>query len=106
MVSGDIVALLREIVDGLTVSKDEVDVRRDALLTINEVCKLIKCGDDTLRKMIKKGAFPSPINVAGQKRWPTSLINQHIINSNKELAEKQDISDELMAEIKKSRGKA
>ncbi len=105
MLASDIIALLHDLVDSLTASKDEVDVRKDSLLTFNDVCELVKCGDDTLRKMIKKGAFPEPLIIAGQKRWPTSLINQHIINSNPALVEKQQASDSLMAEIRKVRGK-
>ena len=89
----DFSALLATILQKLT-ECDGVDVRHDQLYSRKQVMKLLDISRFTLDKVLASGDFPKPIKVAGQDRWPSSLINRHIRQNNTQL--KQD--EELMAE--------
>ncbi len=65
------------------------DIKRDEMLTMDEVCQRLKIHRNTLVGWLKKGSFPEPIDVSGQKRWPTSMINARIYEDNPHLREKE-----------------
>ena len=73
------------------------DIKRDEMLTMDEVCHRLKVHRNTLTGWIKKGAFPEPLNIAGQQRWSTSLINSRIYEDNPQLREREN----LMAQARK-----
>ncbi|MBO9497788.1 helix-turn-helix domain-containing protein, partial [Thalassotalea sp. G20_0] len=65
------------------------DIKRDEMLTMDEVCHRLKIHRNTLRGWLKKGSFPAPIDVSGQQRWPTSMINARIYEDNPHLREQE-----------------
>ena len=83
----------------LLTSNNDVDIRLDEFLTRDDVCDRLKITRETLRKRIRSGEFPEAVTVAGQERWPTSLINQHIYKTNRHLTASRDLRDEARAAI-------
>ncbi|GAA4649061.1 hypothetical protein GCM10023116_13350 [Kistimonas scapharcae] len=79
-----------------------VDIRHDEFLTQDEVAKKLKISRETLRKAIKTGAFPESVTIANQSRWPSSLINAHIRETNEQLKLDDEIWDAARAAIKEA----
>lgn len=92
----DILFELTEALNKLS-SQSSFDITRDEMLTMDEVCNRLKIHRNTLTGWIKKGAFPEPLNIAGQQRWSTSLINARIYEDNPQLREREY----LMAEARR-----
>ncbi|WP_145912582.1 helix-turn-helix transcriptional regulator [Endozoicomonas montiporae] len=86
----------------LLTSSNDVDIRIDEFLTRDEVCDRLKVTRETLRKRIRSGEFPEAVKVAGQERWPTSLINQHIYKTNHHLTASRDLRNEARAAIEEA----
>lgn len=95
----DFSALLASLLQKLTES-DGVDIRHDQLYSRRQVMELLDISRFTLDKVLANGDFPKPIKVAGQNRWPSSVINQHIRQNNTQLQQ----HDELMAQARKALG--
>ena len=98
---GDILLELTQALNNIT-SQLPFDIKRDEMLTMDEVCHRLKVHRNTLTGWIKKGAFPEPLNIAGQQRWSTSLINAQIYEDNPKLREREY----LMAEARRISEKA
>lgn len=78
------------------------DIKRDEMLTMDEVCLRLKIHRNTLTGWIKKGAFPEPINVGGQQRWSSSLINARIYEDNPQLRDREHLMAEALRITKKT----
>ena len=74
-----------------------VDIKRDEMLTMDEVCARFRIHRNTLTGWLKAKKFPSPIVICGQKRWPSSVINNCIYEENPHLHER----DHLIAEARR-----
>lgn len=83
-------------------SQSSFDIARDEMLTMDEVCNRLKIHRNTLTGWIKKGLFPKPINVSGQQRWSSSLINARIYEDNPQLREREHLMAEARRITKKS----
>ena len=91
--------ILRDLTKALDCFYDQLpfDIKRDEILTTDEVCERLKIHRNTLNGWIRKGTFPEPLNIAGQQRWTTSLINARIYEDNPQLREREH----LMAEARR-----
>ena len=65
-----------------------IDTATDKLFTREGLCELLCISDRTLRRKRKEGLIPSPIVVLGQDVWPSSVINQWIIEQNPALLDR------------------
>ena len=54
------------------------DVQQEYMMTRKDIMKLLGISPPTLRKAIDDGTFPKPANIAGQDRWPSSLVHRYI----------------------------
>lgn len=52
-----------------------VSTNPDALLTAETVSALVGCRPDTVRKWVKEGRFPQPINLGRAVRWRAQVVN-------------------------------
>ena len=93
----DLSELLASLLQKLT-ECDGVDIRHDHLYSRKQLMTLLGISRFTLDKVLDRGDFPAPIQVAGQDRWPSSIINRHIRQNNVQLKEDQ----ELMAQARKA----
>ena len=98
---GDILLELTQALNNIS-SQFPFDIKKDEMLTMDEVCHRLKVHRNTLTGWIKKGAFPEPLNIAGQQRWSTSLINARIYEDNPQLREREHLMDEARRITKKS----
>lgn len=97
MNKADLSELLSSLLQKLTES-DGVDIRHDQLYSRKELMNLLGISRFTLNRVLDSGEFPKPIKVAGQDRWPSSVINRHIRQNNAQLKEDQ----ELMSQARKA----
>ncbi|WBA86493.1 helix-turn-helix transcriptional regulator [Endozoicomonas sp. GU-1] len=97
MNKADLSELLSSLLQKLTES-DGVDIRHDQLYSRKELMNLLGISRFTLDRVLDSGEFPKPIKVAGQDRWPSSVINRHIRQNNAQLKEDQ----ELMSQARKA----
>ena len=98
---GDILLELTQALNNIS-SQLPFDIKRDEMLTMDEVCLRLKIHRNTLTGWIKKGTFPEPINVSGQQRWSSSLINARIYEDNPQLREREHLMAEARRITKKS----
>jgi excisionase family DNA binding protein len=52
-----------------------VSMNPDALLTVETVAELIGYKPDTVRKLVRKGGFPKPLNLGRSVRWRAEVVN-------------------------------
>ena len=81
-----LIALLQQLSQG-----DGVDIRHDQMLSCKEVTDRLGISKPTLMKAIRMGDFPEPIQIAGQDRWPTSVINDFIRQRNDQLQQQDEL---------------
>ncbi|MGR6871207.1 helix-turn-helix transcriptional regulator [Pseudomonas sp. HK3] len=74
-----------------------VDVNRDGLLTRKEVAALFKISDKTAQRRQKEGNWPKSIVVNGGEYWPTSFINEYILEENPYLIESMANANQIQA---------
>lgn len=94
---GDVLRDLTKILDCFVNEPLPFDIKRDEMLTMDEVCARLKITRVTLSAWMKAGKFPEALTIAGTKRWPTSLINSRIYEDNPQLREREN----LMAQARK-----
>ena len=98
MDSNAIFQLLGQISEAIQQSTDPTfDIKKDSMMTMDQVCHRIGVHRNTLFGWIKSGKFPQPIMVCGQKRWSSSSINQRIYEDNPHLRQQEH----LMAEARR-----
>jgi len=57
----------------------------DALLTVKDICKLFACSELTIRRNVKNGKLPEPLNpTIGTVRWRVGDIRR-ILRSTKKI---------------------
>lgn len=95
MTKEDFSALLALLLQKLT-ETDGVDIRHDQLYSRKEVMKLLDISRFTMDRVLKAGEFPEPIKVAGQDRWPSSVINQHIRQNNQQLQAQEELKSQAL----------
>ena len=93
MTKNDLSELLIRLLQQLT-QGNGVDIRHDLMLSLKDVTVRLDISKPTVLKAIRSGDFPKPIKVAGQDRWPSSVINDYLRQSNTQLQDK----NELMAQ--------
>lgn len=89
----DLSALLTDLVQKLT-EGDGVDVRHDRFFSRKDVTELLSISRHTLDKAIRTNEFPKPVQIAGQDRWSSSVINEFIRQSNPQLIEKEELQQQ------------
>lgn len=62
-----------------------VSIANDELLTRTDLVLKLKIHRNTLSKWLKEQRLPAPLLIAGQERWPASLINAWILQHNPQL---------------------
>lgn len=99
MKNQDLSALFLDMAQKMTCG-DGVDVRHDTMFSRRDLGKMLSLSQITLAKAIKYGDFPEPIRVAGQDRWPSSLINEFIYETNPRLQAKEELRAQAIKAIK------
>ena len=89
----DLSALLTQLVQKLT-EGDGVDVRHDRFYSRKEVADLLSISRQTLEKAIRTNEFPPPVQIAGQDRWSSSVINEFIRQTNPQLSEQEELQQQ------------
>ena len=97
MTKDDLSALLTSLLQRLT-QGDGVDIRHDQMLNRKQVLDRLGISRPTLDKALDTGDFPKAVKVAGQERWPSSVINEYIRQTNPHLRER----DALRAQAAKA----
>lgn len=87
----DILRDLTKVLDCFVDTPLPFDIKRDEMLTMDEVCARLKITRATLSAWLKSGKFPKALTIAGKKRWPTSLINARIYEDNPHLREREHL---------------
>ena len=59
----------------------------DRLLTRNEVLEILAVGDQTLRRMLRRGEFPQPVRVGRQLRWHPAQIREWLRDETEDSAD-------------------
>ena len=98
----DFSAMLTALLQKLT-ETDNVDIRHDQMLTSKEVMKALSISRPTLDSAIRRGDFPRPVKIAGQDRWPSSVINEYIRMTNPQLQAKEELKAQAMEAVKAAR---
>ena len=85
-------SLIKELVQMVSSGTDQAfDIKRDEMLTMDEVCGRLKVHRNTLSAWIKAGKFPQSVSVCGVKRWSSSSINTNVYEENPHLREREHL---------------
>jgi excisionase family DNA binding protein len=49
-------------------------MKTDNFLTVAEVAALLKLGNSTVWRLVKRGSLPSPVKIGGATRWNESEV--------------------------------
>lgn len=55
------------------------------MMDIQELCKYLKCGRNSIYKNIEKGNLPAPLKVGRLSRWRKEEIDEWIDRNNKKI---------------------